>query len=213
MKSRKVVTRSGRGFRGYFPSKKLNRSVEFESILERDAFYLFEHSPGVKSYQEQPELILYESLGEMHKYYPDVGVTLRLDRLIHAEIKPLIRLDKPALISKFQSIIQRYKTHSAEFIILTEKTIRQEPLFSNLKMLNSVYKFDLDINQIFQSTKVLLQADTKHTYNDLVHMFGKTKVLMMLARHLVFCDLYQKLESKTNFVRLPKENDHDAVYF
>ena len=41
-------------FRGKFPSMKVNRMIHWESLLERDAIMLFEFSPGVASYREQP---------------------------------------------------------------------------------------------------------------------------------------------------------------
>lgn len=53
---RKVITRRGRRFRGYFPSRKLGRMVAWESLTERDVILLLEFSPGVLSYQEQPAL-------------------------------------------------------------------------------------------------------------------------------------------------------------
>ena len=51
--------------------------VEWESLLERDAILLFEFSPGVVSYQEQPAEILYELEGVIHRYYPDFEVILK----------------------------------------------------------------------------------------------------------------------------------------
>ncbi len=59
MPVRKVVTPSGRKVRGYFPSKKMGRMVAWESQIELDAILLFEFSPGVISFQEQPEKIQY----------------------------------------------------------------------------------------------------------------------------------------------------------
>ncbi len=50
MLARKVVTRRGRRFRGYYPSAKLGRMVAWESLLERDAILLIEFSPGVLTY-------------------------------------------------------------------------------------------------------------------------------------------------------------------
>lgn len=213
MKSRKVVTRSGRGFRGYFPSKKLNRMMEYESLLERDAMYLFEHSPGVKYFQEQPELIMYEYENKIRKYYPDFAVTLNSGALIHIEIKPQIKLDSPVLSSKFEAIISRYVIHPADFIILTEKTIRQEPLFSNLKIINNVKKFHLDITESFIKARQLLLTNKQYTLMELIGVIGKTEVLIMLAHHKIVCDLNQSLWSPTNYVRLPKEDDDETVLF
>ena len=69
--------------------------VEYESLLERDAIYLFEHSPGVVSFQEQPEVIMYEYENKIRKYYPDFAVTLNSEAVIHIEVKPQIKLNCP----------------------------------------------------------------------------------------------------------------------
>src|SRR3546814_4075345 len=42
MPVRNVITRSGRHFRGLYPSRKVGRMVVFESILERDVIMLRE---------------------------------------------------------------------------------------------------------------------------------------------------------------------------
>ena len=213
MKSRRVVTRTGRGFRGYFPSKKVNRMVEYESLLERDAIYLFEHSPGIKSFQEQPELVMYEYENKIRKYYPDFAVTLNSEVVIHTEVKPQIKLNCPDLNAKLTAIVNRYQNHSADFMILTELTIRKEPLFSNLKTINSVNKYHLDIEKIFLKCKKLITSSELYTVKEISEVFGKTEVLIMLAHPLIVCDLNQPIWGRTNFVRVFKEADHDTLFF
>lgn len=124
MLSRKVVTRSGRGFRGYFPSKKLNRSVQFESLLERDAIRLFDNSNEVVSFREQPTIIYYYVDDIQKRYHPDFEVILKGDTVIHVEIKPSRRLATTELSTKFQAISQRYRHRPEHFIILTEIELR-----------------------------------------------------------------------------------------
>lgn len=124
MLSRKVVTRSGRGFRGYFPSKKLNRSVQFESLLERDAIRLFEISKEVVNYKEQPTIIYYYLDETQKRYYPDFEVILRGNTVIHVEIKPSRRLATTELTTRFRAISHRYKDRPEHFIILTEIELR-----------------------------------------------------------------------------------------
>jgi len=75
MPVRNVVNRSGRGFRGHFPSRKMKKMIGWESILERYAIYLFEFSPGVLSYCAQPELVYYPDGTDLRKYYPDFKIT------------------------------------------------------------------------------------------------------------------------------------------
>lgn len=100
--------------------------VEYESLLERDAMYFFEHSPGVQSYQEQPELIMYEYENTIRKYYPDFAITLNSGVVVHVEVKPEARLNTPKLTAKFSAIIKRYINHPAQFQIMTDLIIRQD---------------------------------------------------------------------------------------
>lgn len=156
MKARKVVTRSGRSFRGVFPSKKLNRLVEFESLLERDAIYLFECSLGVKSYQEQPELIFYPFQERIRKYYPDFRLTLYSGMTVDIEVKPEQKMQKRDLIEKYGAISQHYIKQGMTFRILTDKVIRQEPLLKNLKLIYSVGRFNYEFNEVYNLVKLLL---------------------------------------------------------
>lgn len=187
--------------------------VEYESLLEKDAIYLFEHSPGVKSFQEQPELVMYEYENKIRKYYPDFAVTLNSGAVIHIEVKPQIKLNCPDLSARFTAIINRYENHSAEFLILTELIIRKEPLFTNLKTINSVRKYHLDIEKTFLKCKHLINSSAQYTAKELSEVFGKTEVLIMLARHLIVCDLNLSVWADLNFVKFFKEDDHDTLFF
>jgi hypothetical protein len=124
MLSRKVVTRSGRGFRGHFPSKKLNALVQFESLLERDAIKLFENSNEVKTYREQPTIIYYYLDGIPKRYHPDFEVVFLEGTVIHVEVKPSQHLATKELTNKFQAINQTYQSRPEHFVILTEKELR-----------------------------------------------------------------------------------------
>lgn len=124
MLSRNVVNRSGRGFRGYFPSKKLNRSVQFESILERDAIKLFESSNEVVSYKEQPAIIYYYLDETQKRYHPDFEIILIGDKVIHVEVKPSRRLATKELSDKFRAISRSYRSKPEHFVILTEIELR-----------------------------------------------------------------------------------------
>ena len=137
MLSRKVVTRSGRGFRGHFPSKKLNAPVQFESLLERDAIKLFENSSEVKTYREQPTIIYYYLDGIPKRYHPDFEVVLMGDAVIHVEVKPSQRLATTELVIKFQAINQTYKSRPEHFVILTEKELRSNDKADFYQLINN----------------------------------------------------------------------------
>lgn len=137
MLSRKVVTRSGRGFRGYFPSKKLNRHVQFESILERDAIKFFEKSSEVLSYREQPTVIYYYQNDIQRKYYPDFELELIGDVLVHVEVKPSIHLATVKLSAKYHLIATTYQKRQEIFIVLTEVELRESPITDFYLILNN----------------------------------------------------------------------------
>jgi hypothetical protein len=126
MLCRKVVTRSGRGFRGYFPSKKLNRMIEYESLLERDAIKLFESCDEVTWYQEQPTIIYYYQDYLPRKYFPDFELELSNGKTVHVEVKPSSHLATIKLSMKFHLIAQCYQNKAEHFVILTEKELREE---------------------------------------------------------------------------------------
>jgi hypothetical protein len=96
MLARKVITRRGRRFRGYFPSRKLGRMMEWESLNERNVILLFEFSPGVLSYQAQPALIHYHDGQDTRAYYPDFEVIFLNGEAIHVEVKLARELAKRA---------------------------------------------------------------------------------------------------------------------
>jgi len=137
MLSRKVVTRSGRGFRGYFPSKKLNRSVQFESLLERDAIRLFEISKEVVSYKEQPTIIYYYLNDIQKKYHPDFELVLIDGYVVHVEIKPSIHLTTIKLSAKYRAIAQSYFSRIESFVVLTEKELRADRHIDFYSVLNN----------------------------------------------------------------------------
>ena len=212
MKVRKVVTRSGQGFRGYFPSRKLNRLVEFESILERDAILLFEFSNGIKSYQEQPELIIYEQDGEMRRYFPDFSIILNNDKNIHYEVKPLSKFKSTDLVKKYESVKWHYERLGRDFRILIDQEILKEPRHTNLMLLSRVQHYQGDLSEVGLKAILLLKTDSVFTVKSLSDIVGRTIVLVLIAHGDIFCDLNIDLDSEANFLRLPEENDHDALY-
>lgn len=111
MAVRKVVTRSGHGVRGYFPSRKMMRMVAWESQLERDAIMLLEFSLEVVGFREQPVRVYFDQDGERHQYIPDFEVDLADGRILHVEVKPESKLRKPDIARRFAATIRKRFFH------------------------------------------------------------------------------------------------------
>ena len=140
MLARKVITRRGRRFGGYFPSRKLGRMVAWESLTERDVILLLEFSPGVLSYQEQPALVQYHDGQDMRAYYPDFEVVFLDGEAIHIEVKTAQDLAKPVMQDKYRTIAADYIRRQQGFRIVSDHDLRIGSLLRNLQLLASVQR-------------------------------------------------------------------------
>lgn len=213
MKARKVVTRSGRKFKGLFPSKKLPRNVEWESLLERDAILLFEFSQGIVSYQEQPEMIEYEQDGEMRKYYPDFSVTLKSGEIIYYEVKPASQFSKPAMQKKYAAIKHHFDSLGKSFKLLLDNRIRMEPRLSNLKILATARCRPEDFAYYVDTSIKTIRLFSNVNVLGLAKVIGYLHVLALIGRGVICCDLNKNILAEDNFLRLPTEDDHDSIFY
>ena len=104
-----------------------NRSIAFESSLERDFITLIQFEPTTLNIEEQPVRINYDHEGKSRHYTPDFLVHRSHDKPMLAEIKPAKFLT-PELEPKFNAARAYSKTRDWEFSIWTEKDIRTERL-------------------------------------------------------------------------------------
>lgn len=184
MLSRQVITRSGRHFRGRYPSKKMDRMIAFESLNERDAILRLEFSPWVHSYREQPELILYGDGERLNKYYPDFEATLQNGIVMHIEVKPMQKLCEPETFGKLTLIRKHYSSHRREYFhILTDEDMQVEPLASNLKTLSAIRTKPFDL-----TTHPPIDPDGE-PWGALEQRLGRATLLKLIAHGLWLCDL------------------------
>ena len=71
---RRIVTVSGRGVRGTFPSRKSARDAQYESIPEILALLFLETASLVKSITTQPLVFKYTDGTSQRRYTPDVQI-------------------------------------------------------------------------------------------------------------------------------------------
>lgn len=132
-RSREIVRPTGGIVRGKFPSRKNGRMVEHEGLLELDAIYLFEISPRVVAYTEQPKQITYPDGDKVRRYTPDFEVNLRSGEILLVEVKPSERLTTESVAHKISAVKQRLERDGEQLIALTEQILRCEPRQSNAR--------------------------------------------------------------------------------
>jgi hypothetical protein len=73
---RRIVTVSGRGVRGIFPSRKSAKEAQFESLIEEMALRALEGATSVKSFTTQPRVFEYTDGTLQRRYTPDVEIQI-----------------------------------------------------------------------------------------------------------------------------------------
>lgn len=132
-RARQVISPSGGIVRGKFPSRKNGRMVHHEGLLELEAIYLFEASPLIVRYREQPATINYPDGARLRRYTPDFELVLASGVVVFIEVKPVRSLQDEEVRHKLDRVAEHMQRSATPFIILTDATIRQEPRLSNLR--------------------------------------------------------------------------------
>lgn len=200
MRVRKVVTRSGKRFRGKSPSAKLGRMVHWESLLERDAILHLEYHPLVISYQEQPSVeVYYDAVGAAHRYVPDFLVVFSDGAELCIEVKPSRQLKKQEIRNKLGAVAVRFEELGREFRVWTEDLIRREPLFSNLKALKRGTKTASALKSSLGFDR-LVSEGSDWTFSEVMRAVGSPRdVLGLLRVGRLHADLESRLIEDTNF--------------
>lgn len=132
-RARKIISPSGGIIRGKFPSRKNGRMVHHEGLLELDAIYLFETSPAILRYREQPPTIHYPDGARLRRYTPDFELLLTSGEIVLIEVKPSRSLQDDEVRHKLDRVAEHMLRSGTSFETLTDTTIRQEPRLSNLR--------------------------------------------------------------------------------
>lgn len=133
--ARRVISPSGGIMRGKFPSRKNGRMVHYEGLLELDAIYLFEASPRIASYREQPRTILFPDGARMRRYTPDFELTLSGGAHVLVEVKPCRSLQDAEVRNKLEKVTAYLLRSGQSLVILTDKVLRSEPRQANIRRL------------------------------------------------------------------------------
>lgn len=134
-RARAIVSPSGGIVRGKFPSRKNGRMVHHEGLLELDAIYVFETSPRVVRYREQPATICYPDGFRTRRYTPDFELLLVTGETVLVEVKPTQFLSNRVVADKLACVAAHLRRSIEPLVILTEHGLRDEPRQSSLRWL------------------------------------------------------------------------------
>lgn len=130
-RSRKVVTRSRARPTGKFPSWKMGRMIQWESINELNAYRLLDADPNVLQYFEQPYLVRYKLNGEIREHYPDCLV-IRPGIKELWEIKPDSETVPPDVVERTAFLIEELPLLGFSYHLILGDALAREPRLGNV---------------------------------------------------------------------------------
>lgn len=209
-RARTVITPSGTIVRGKFPSRKNERMIHHEGLLELEACYLFELSPNVIAYREQPMKIRYVDEDRLRVYTPDFELTLKTGEIVLVEIKHSTILARTEIHHKYRQISAHMRRVNLAYCILTDLSIRLEPRLSALRyaygQLTRQRPTQAQLDDLASKLAFLANPSIKEV-NSLVNPYGVSAFDLLASGHLV-CDLTRPLrESTQTFIN--RENGHE----
>ena len=142
MPVRKVSNRGGNTI-GHFPSLKMGRMIDYESLIERDLIYLLEFEQDVTWYAEQPLTIPYHYERKERDYTPDFHI-IRVDRNILVECKPqeLVKSDENR--PKFDAARAWCAAREWTFQVVTDAQLRSGYRLRNVKLLMQFARYKIE---------------------------------------------------------------------
>lgn len=209
-RAREIVRPTGGIIRGKFPSRKTGRMVHFEGLLERDAIYLFETSPLIESYSEQPATIHFPDGPRLRRYTPDFVLDLTNGSQVLVEVKPMRSLQQPETQYKLARVADFFRRQGQTFLILTDQEIRQQPRLDSLKWL---YQQAPKTVPSFIKNRATIGLLAEHfpmpirQARDELVSFGCDPFSLLMSGWL-HCDLSEAVTYETS-LDLSMESDHD----
>jgi len=183
---RRIVTVSGRGVRGIFPSRKSAKPAQYESLVEEMALRFLEVAPSVTSIATQPQVFEYSDGAYRRRYTPDVAIETTIGTAF-LEVKDDASLNSHSRATvRLRAAIRHLRQRGEHFhLVLRSDFIannlqRQLELLLNARPMRGRYRPNIDAslwdpeNGTHPSTEVQQQWESaKHECDALLHRIMK----------------------------------------
>ncbi|WP_047552178.1 TnsA endonuclease N-terminal domain-containing protein [Methylotenera sp. G11] len=137
IRSRKVVSRSNSRNTGKYPSWKMQRMMQWESIHEGNAMRILDASSHVTAFHEQPCEIIYSINGEQHRHYPDFMV-IEDRRREFWEVKTEADANSAEVAERTALLTRMLPEHGYSYRIVLAEVLARQPRLDNVKRLNKL---------------------------------------------------------------------------
>lgn len=131
VRSRRIVSRSRARATGKYPSWKMGRMLQWESVHELNAYRLLDANPDAIAYHEQPLTITYKLNGVVHRHYPDTLVQWGRSRELW-EIKTATDASRPEFVERTRLMETALPELGFAYRMVLAEDLSKEPRLSNV---------------------------------------------------------------------------------
>jgi len=199
VRSRKIVTRSRARATGKYPSWKMGRMIQWESVNELNAYRLLDANSDAIAYHEQPLTIQFVLNGETHKHFPDTMVQWGRSRELW-EIKPTSEAIRPEYAERTRFLEAALPQLGFAYRLVLAEDLKKEPRLSNVLM---VLKFgrapipDLAREQFRQAIQATSGISWGHVVNGVFGAYGRNIACRLILEGVLAVDLERPLTPGT----------------
>jgi hypothetical protein len=200
LRARRVVSRSRARSTGKYPSWKMDRMIQWESIHERNAFLLLDADPTVSAFSEQPCEIAYVLAGVIHRHFPDALVETFAGPELW-EIKDAASAADPEVVVRTRLMEKELPKFGYRYRVVLGEALGMEPLLSNAR---AVIKWGRRARPDPAETEALRQAfvgDSFRRWGEVLSGTfgpdGRAGVCRLLLTGVLRMDIRQRLTPET----------------
>src|SRR5271166_2689897 len=132
VRSRRIVTRSRFRPAGKYPSWKMERMLQWESMNELNAFRLLDCDPRVTVFTEQPCEIVYVDGAETKRHYPDIYVETDSSQELW-EVKAECEASLSEVLTRTQLLTRGLQQYGFTYRIVLDHELAKQPRLDNAK--------------------------------------------------------------------------------
>lgn len=136
----RTVSNRGGNIIGRFPSFKLGRMVDFESLIERDLIFVLDFEPDIETFCEQPLTIEYQDDGKVRHYTPDFHVVKKGQNIL-IECKPEKFVQSAKNQRKFRAGQAWCETRGWTYQLVTDQSLNSGYRLQNIKHLTQFARY------------------------------------------------------------------------
>jgi hypothetical protein len=134
VRSRRVVTRSRFRPTGKYPSWKMERMLQWESMNELNAFRLLDCDPRVTVFAEQPCEIVYVDGAETRRHYPDIYAEVDSNRELW-DVKTECEASQSEVSTRTELLTSGLRGYGFTYRVVLDHELAKEPRLENAKTL------------------------------------------------------------------------------